>query len=270
MSPYLFDLSARRFAEGHHERAHKRMDRSKFVILTTGRSGSNLIVRGLAAHPEVLAFAEILAQGAGDRQKALSGSGAAPLKEGDAADEYLRRVIYDFKWPDDVKAVGFKLLFDQSRHNPHHALAWRYLVASRSIKVIHVIRENLLDCALSFEIARKTGEWFRELGTPTPATLGPIELTEAYCHWFFRRADLFNRGVAHKFKHHAYLRIDFEGVTNNYATTMDRIFDFVDVSRKPSTPLLVKQSSGPTADRICNFAAIKKEFAQTKYAKYFG
>lgn len=53
----------------------------------------------------------------------------------------------------DAKLVGFKCMYDHARRNPV-VLAY---AAARRVKVIHLVRDNLLDIAISTLLAQATG-----------------------------------------------------------------------------------------------------------------
>lgn len=64
---------------------------------------------------------------------------------------YLQHV---FDQP-DCQAVGFKYMYDQIRRSPE-VLVW---AAAARVKVVHLVRTNLLDVVVSAKLAEKTRVW---------------------------------------------------------------------------------------------------------------
>ncbi len=126
----------------------------KFALITTARSGSTWMVDLLHQHPDVKMFGEMFLT---RKRRWFAGSGDLP-----------RYVEFPDKWPRlfsvfhylhhlytpsaPVRAVGFKLMYSDLRVYPE--ILW-YLARHR-IPGVHLVRENLLDVAISFEHMRST------------------------------------------------------------------------------------------------------------------
>lgn len=132
-----------------------------FILLATQRTGSSWVQEMLNSHPDVRVHTELfLAEGTGhpmwepshiefvESYLEQNAAGAGRLARSYWRLKYLRR-IFD---QSDVRAVGFKFMYDQARHNvevlPYAALT--------RIRVVHLLRRNLLDTVISAKLAQAT------------------------------------------------------------------------------------------------------------------
>lgn len=127
-----------------------------FVLLSTQRSGSTWLLDQLHAHPRVFAHAELflndgegLPRFAGDGELPFFNTWIAQAETGRTWNA-RRHALHDyldlaFAAREGVEAAGFKLMYSQLRRVPDLLahLAWR------RVKLVHLIRRNLLDVYLS-------------------------------------------------------------------------------------------------------------------------
>lgn len=131
-----------------------------YVIFATQRTGSTWLMSALDAHPAIVAYDELLLAGG-------TGSGYWGRRDLEFFDAYysrrrrhdnrLARAYWSFRYLDGVfssrpeaMAVGMKLMYDQLWKHPW---LWLYLIRRR-VRVVHLVRSNLLDVILSVETAR--------------------------------------------------------------------------------------------------------------------
>ena len=127
----------------------------KFVLLSTPRTGSNMLVSALSSHPEIQCFGELFRRHSKnstyglevlhDIAQRFSGESyrhAHPL-------EYMSAVFSTAK---DVGYVGFKLMLRQ------HIDVRNALIADGLFRKILLYRENILACFSSECIAKVTGQ----------------------------------------------------------------------------------------------------------------
>ena len=144
-----------------------------FVVLTTQRSGSGWLVDLLDDHSSVAAYEELFrvtdttVSGHGAtavprfevmvRPKAWSISpGLAPKRY-----HYVRGLA---RAHPDTWAVGFKLMYDQTRDHPGLIAA---LTLARA-RFIHLIRRDLLSAVISFDVAQERDRWHYYAGETSP------------------------------------------------------------------------------------------------------
>lgn len=152
-----------------------------FILLATQRTGSSWVQETLNSHPNLKVYTELF----------IAGSRGMPLWEPNDIEflntywetharrprrlthhywtvRYLQRVFDQPGWA----AVGFKYMYDQVRHTPP-VLAY---AAARRIRVVHLIRRNLLDVVISNQRALHTGIFHMAADGRPPIPWAPAEL----------------------------------------------------------------------------------------------
>jgi hypothetical protein len=135
---------------------------TRFVLLSTQRSGTSWFIERMAAHPEVRAYGELLLPlapgvdgwsnwppGAIDRPFYVTYLRERRL-EGFRVPRHFalfRYLDYVFEPRRDLRAIGFKLMYDQVVRYPEILLYFR----TRAVRILHLIRANVLDILLSRE-----------------------------------------------------------------------------------------------------------------------
>lgn len=149
---------------------------TRFVLLSTQRSGSTWVVDMLNSHPRVVAYTELFIHGASTRTKwagekdidfwqvLVKQPGAPSGRFGRARLlwSYLGRVYRDRP---DVDAVGFKLMYSQLR-------VARPLVPAlvlKRVRIVHLVRRNALDIVLSKETGAARGSLHARAGEQVAA-----------------------------------------------------------------------------------------------------
>src|SRR5882757_756143 len=95
------------------------------------------------------------------KQRALS---STDYYRGGDAGKFLDQFVFYHHQREPV-AVGFKIFYEHCREDADAQKAWSYLIADQGIRLIHLIRENLLESLLSLVIAESTNEWARLVGS---------------------------------------------------------------------------------------------------------
>jgi LPS sulfotransferase NodH len=133
-----------------------------FIVLATQRTGSSWVQEMLNSHPAMRVYTELFVADA-------SGYPMWEPSEIEFANSYLEaragfprfvtrpywgvRYLHSLFDQRDVRAVGLKYMYDQVRRSPE-VLPY---VAARQVKVVHLIRANMLDTVVSAKLARTTG-----------------------------------------------------------------------------------------------------------------
>lgn len=138
-----------------------------FVLLSTQRSGTSWVMDRLTKHPRLGGYGELLLAGVKGRPNWPPGSNDRPFlagyvgeRRGGAGEKgwshyylfpYLEH-LYEARR--DLEAIGFKLMYSDLLHHPEVMLYLR----ARSVRVLHLVRANLLDIYLSREsLSRRRG-----------------------------------------------------------------------------------------------------------------
>jgi hypothetical protein len=172
---------------------------------------------------------------------------------------------------DGIRACGFKLFYDQARFDASIRTAWDYLL-SHDIRVIHLVRRNLLYALISLEVARRTDEWHRlvEQGKASFSSIPPFDLEVTACHQYFDNMTAYRIWATQALARHDVLYLEYEkDVCADFPATMARIFDFLGVSRQHCRPGLLKQQTRTAREQLTNFAQLHSYFRHTLYDSFF-
>ncbi len=213
----------------------KRIPPVRYVTLFPGRTGTTWLVSHMQTHPEVVARYEILSRHntSWPEQKAC-------------LDELFEQKRYPV-----VKAVGFKTKI--------HAIDdWdsfsEYLHRGK-FRIIHQVRENKLKFIVSVVRAKmlRNAEGQSNLFHKDQQAVGPIEIPET----LFARAKK-RLNVARQLQEYIdtlqlpILKITYEALLHNEQSVLDQVWDFLDVSRKPTQGLTRKNTPDDVRRAVTN------------------
>ena len=244
------------------------LDYTRFIVLCSGRTGSNMLLSLLNAHPQIIAFGELF-----NPQKiwwdteryfftrdpfALRLRRTQPLA-------FLKRKVFR-RFPPSIATVGLKLGYNHAQQEPEKQI-WAYLQAQPGLKVIHLQRRNLLKMYLSLQKAKLTQEWINLTG-PRPDHLS-LALDYQDCLEFFTRYQSQAQFYSAFFAQQPQLDVSYEALAADYEAQMRRVQAFLGVSYHPAQPVTYRQSSLPLAQAITNYRELKAQFAATPWAEFF-
>jgi len=223
-----------------------RKDYVKFIVMTRSRTGSNLLISLLNSHKNINAQGEIF--------RRLNGRNAQNILSGIFPKKSLH------------KCFGFKLFYyhplDSSQND--YDLIWKQITSDRSIKIIHLTRENLLRVHVSRLIAGKTDDWANAKITNVikdkTVKVDPSELIkdiETTKNYILKTRRLF--------EHHDVLEITYEDLINNRQDTLDLILNHLNQERLMLQSDLIKQNPEKLDDLISNYNEVKEVIQNSKY-----
>jgi len=243
-----------------------------FVILTTQRSGSGWLVDLLDDHPAIAAYEELFrvattnvaAHGATvvPRFEVMVGPGTFSTSSGLVPKRYgyVRGLA---RAHPEAGAVGFKLMYDQTRDHPGlmHALT---LVRAR---FIHLVRRDSLSALISFDVASERRQWHYYTGDTAPALrartdvaslLGRLEERD-------REIDRFRRRLA-RLPAQVH-EVAYEDLVERHDVTLRRILEFLHVppTNRPLRSSLVRPTAARAVDLLENRADVVAALAGTPY-----
>ena len=130
----------------------------KFVIVSSGRSGSTLLATLLGSHPNIRCYSEIFHERELDPKTVFFYPKSKKQHRlfVDDPQRFLDDVFYCRYFHRDIFFVGFKILYYQTRLHGQTSV-WSYLENHKEIKIIHLKRNNLLAQYFSFVRAKKNG-----------------------------------------------------------------------------------------------------------------
>jgi LPS sulfotransferase NodH len=248
----------------------------KFVLLSTQRSGSTWVIDMLNSHPAVIAYSELLLEGASGRPK----WGGA--KDRDFWNDYFetaraRRPSMDrrdllFEYLDsvyaarnDCRAIGFKLMYGQFGAFPE---LLDYM-EERDVAVVPLIRENPVDVLLSKAIAVQRGV-FHSRGEESPGvikvSLNPGELlSRLHAHQteVEQKRKTFSRSGL------SYLEVFYEELMSDCGR-FGAVLELLGAAPEdvPLTSCLRKLNKVPHSQSIENYEAVANVLHQTPFERF--
>ncbi len=241
---------------------------TKFVVLTTNRSGSVWVMSTLNSLQHVTAQGELFLPRARVSEKRWDTDFARPRFIETRFDNVTFRPFSVFSYLSSLYSipgsVGFKLMYAQLRRYPE-ILA--YLTRHR-IRIVHLVRRNHLDVVISYAIKAKVGRAHLLSGQSAPDALR-VELDTAnlikQLEWLRKKQSMARRllrwcGLRH-------LEITYEGLLRDQAH-FRLIWEFLSINPEQDIPEsnVVKIRRGGHRDVISNYDEVKEVLANSKFA----
>jgi LPS sulfotransferase NodH len=240
---------------------------TRFIILGHGRTGSNLLGSSLNQHPDVAAHGELYHDV--EEKRAASPVDDRYLRDGDDPVAFAEEVAFAPRPGTTARAAGFRLFYSHCREGEAGARFWEYLTADRGLRVVHLVRHNLLESYVSRQVAGRTGEWLRKNDGQAPPEPDPFEIQLSKCQWFFDWATEHREQARERFAGHPLLEVSYEGMVADYGGTIARVFEFLGVPPVPVTAPYRKQARRAPREQVSNFAELREAFRGTPYEWFF-
>jgi hypothetical protein len=188
-----------------------------------------------------------------------------------AATFLLRNVFWDPS-SNCPAAIGFKIFYSQARTTALARTVWEYLKRDQDVRIIHLVRRNLLESLLSLQTALVTNVWGLAGNETNPAQAPVFEVQPEEAQAYFRSVleqrritmaelDSPKRNIL-TVEYDRDLAADFEAL-------MRRVQDFLDVPYAKLPPMLRKQGTEPVCERIRNYDSLRRHFADTPFSSFF-
>jgi LPS sulfotransferase NodH len=269
-------------------------DVRRFMILSSARTGSNLLLSLLSAHPRVKTYGELFNFGA-LRQDDL-------LQALDDPIAYLQQRVYKAHRA-EVSAVGFKMFYEHLTEDYFRKLvetddaseelrrqftrlaefisanydwptlerrfqaAWQFLIDDQSLSVVHLTRHNMLDSLISLKTAFATRQWWTLHDNDQPAP--PVHLEPDECRRYFQKLDGFVADADRAFAAHRKLDVSYEQLVDHRQGALDEIFAFLNVPYQDVATRMKKQRRVAASESVVNYGQLKDLFRETKWHAFF-
>jgi LPS sulfotransferase NodH len=233
-----------------------------FVILTHARTGSNLLTLSLL-NMGIHMGGEIFHTEEDSRADAMVW-GDTPYVSGTDGAEFVRN-MYSAYGP-----VGFKLFFQHAKTGPA-ATVWDYLISSKDIAIIHLVRRDLFASWVSLKCAERTGLWIRKRAEENRPEVEPFEASAKELEGYFERIHKARNSARTMFAGHPFLEITYEDdLCSNFEGTLNRIADFIGMTELDEPrPATERIEVGDPARAIANFEELAQHFKGSPYSEYF-
>jgi LPS sulfotransferase NodH len=224
----------------------------KLIILTSGRTGSTLLVSLLNNHPKILCNGEILARPRLSADRLMKGRSSMAW--------FSRKRAYGM-------AVHPRHVFEVQRiADPN---GWIRRKAAGGWHVIYLYRENRLNQAISMEKSHVQGQWhYRagEGGSP-PISIEPARVMSALYRFEYEERQIKEmlEGVGH-------LSFGYESALGDQESqneTLALIYETLGVANVPTTTHLVKSNPPSPREMVNNFDEIAAEARGTRFESLF-
>jgi LPS sulfotransferase NodH len=225
--------------------------KQRFVILTSGRSGSDLLVSLLDSHPQIMCDGEVLmARRTLPDQLVRSREALAGLRR--------------------ARAYGFKLTRDNIlAQGVEEPAGFVRALHERGYRMVLLERRDLLQHAISYVRAEQVGyiHYRRAAGGPFSATaLDPM----AVVAFMYVLEDVahFCRGALSGIPHIKLVYEDDLVTTERQQAAADRICRALGLHPATVRSDLVRVTPGATEDQLSNYDELAEMLARTRYAQY--
>jgi LPS sulfotransferase NodH len=264
------------------------------MVLGSARTGSNLLLSLLSAHPHIKTYGELF------NLDMLPKTSLIEVLDDPVT--FLRQRVYQ-NHKLEIAAIGFKMFYDhltrdyftklvdvsdaapqlrekytrfssfiESNYtweilNERFRAAWEFLRADESFAVIHLQRKNMLHTLISLKQAYMTSQWWSlksGLQTTPPVHLDPEE-----CSRYFQKLSNSAAEADAAFAEHPKINVVYEDLIEKQQDTLQRIFDFLKVPHKSVATRMKKQNLASPRETIDNYEQLKSYFRNTRWDAFF-
>ncbi len=224
---------------------------TRFLVVTRSRSGSNLLMSLLDAHPNIYA-------------------------RGEEVNRLLNRNIktvfdkYYFLQPKGIQAAGFKIFYYHPLDdNPERV--WSYIMSIQNMKFIHLKRENLLHVIASREKAVMTGSWSSEKKARNGTSGKLLYIDPQDCEAQFLQTQEWEKTFKDRIVDKDCLEVTYNELIHQQADSLQRLQQYLEVPvfTQHLTSNLKKQRKKDLSKTIENYTELKTHFHGTQWEHFF-
>jgi LPS sulfotransferase NodH len=264
------------------------------MVLGSARTGSNLLLSLLSAHPQIKTYGELFNL---DMLPETS-----LLQVLDDPVTFLRQKVYQTH-RSEIAAIGFKMFYEHLTRDYFTKLVdlsdaapqlrekytrfsnfiesnyawetlderfqatWEFLRADQSLAVIHLQRRNMLHTLISLKQAYMTSQWWSL--KDALRTMPPVHLDPEECSRYFEKLSNSAAEADAAFAEHPKINMIYEDLIEKQQDTLQGIFDFLKVPHKSVTTRMKKQNLTSPRETIDNYEELKTYFRNTKWDVFF-
>ena len=245
--------------DAHQENSNGQL--TKFVILNSPRTGSNMLCTVLNSHPQILCHHEIFNPHVVGYARHLQNGdfsiGTIEERERDPI-EFLSRV---WKEPLGRPCVGFKLCWRQSE------TIFREVLRDRELKKIVLMRQNRVKSYVSLLLARQTGEWvvYDKTDLLEDRSRVEVDVSDLWETLRFNNEYYLEIEETLRVSHQSFLRLNYEELFLSEARS--RTLEFLGVSAQNGAALeagTVKLNPHDLSELVSNFAELEAALRGTE------
>ena len=246
---------------------------TRFIVLSTQRSGSTWVVDMLSSHPRVVAYSELFMHGGEGTprwgpvqdlpywqtyiREQRGGRLARPVQLW----RYLGRA---FEERPGVDAVGFKLMYSQliSIAKPLMPALWL-----KRVRIIHLMRRNALDVVLSKKAGQaRRGVLHAREGQPVEAVRVKLSTEDLLERMTAHERQIEGARVRFKRVGIPYQEVVYEDLVADEKGGFASLFEFLGVEPAPVSSSLQKINPTVHEELIENYGEVRAALEGTKFA----
>lgn len=238
---------------------------NKFVVLSTQRTGSTMLITLLDSHPDVFCPGEIFSPGSGSDhaiRKRVSSSFQNKILHQVHRAALVRDFLDDHYTREGYGAIGFKFMYSDARHFPRSYPSVLEYLRANDVRILHNVRENKLRVVLS-RVASKSSGVYR---SDKPVDREPVILPARGLLKELRKLESLDDEWSRKLRNQPYRRVVYESLLSDPAAEREAMLTFVgvDQTKQLSTPY-VKLTAGDLQDSVKNYKEVEFELKGTEF-----
>ena len=216
---------------------------TSFVILCAPRSGSTLLHTYLNFHSHIKSYGEVL------REYFESNN----LEK--ESENLVERLVFK-PHSTNCKAVGLKIFYEYYQQQSY-AASFQKVVNRKDVKIIHLIRKDILKLYVSLKIAEKTNIW--STGRSSVHNNADQITIDAADYLKFRKEYLQHQQLfTSLFQDHAILEISYEELAEHPDVVLKNLQQFLGVKPQQLKTLLKKQNQDDVRTHVTNYDEVQK------------
>lgn len=233
-----------------------------FVVISSGRSGSNLLSNLMRSHRRLVQHGEVFGEYLLESRYVRNSINRVGVRA--HFDKRLRRMHFE-------KSTGIKILYEnlQERYGnvrgiPGTEALLPHMQSRQDIRYIHLVRRDKFATLISSKLARAKGRW-------TGGDYGKLEVMIPP-DWLAERFEFLetweNRVHASLFEQR-YLKLVYEEMIEEREEAMRRVFEFLGLRCPELTTNMKKQNLRKKSQTVTNYFELKEFFSDTRFALFF-
>ncbi len=241
-----------------HEQPFPQRNYTPLCILGVPRCGSNLLSTMLSNHPDILVHGEVFNENVRARIAASSWQKRpqTPYAFGPFR-EHLETQVFPLE-AEDMRVIGFKLFPPHLDSAPDgRKICTDTLLSVPGLKIIFLMRENLLDLALSSMIASRDNAWTHFSKQDPPVK--QIEITPSTLFWRMDYIRQQYQQAEDLIQGQDVYRLSYGDLVHRTDEVMNELQKFLGVSVRKLQPngSIRKQRIIPRREALLNFDALR-------------
>lgn len=236
-----------------------------FVVISTQRSGSTLLIKLLDSHPSVLCAGEIFFPPSGSEysiRRYVERTATRKIRHQIQRSGLVNEFLDDFYSQGGYAAIGFKYMYSQARRIPRcYPSVLRY-IEDNNVAVIHCVRKNALRVILS-RLSSKSSGVYR---STTPIKSKPVYVPVDTLAQELSRLRDENSKWQNKLSRYTYIQVDYESLLSNRAVEEKNLLDFIGAEYQGAlTSPFQKVGANSIQAMIENYDEVERELKDTEF-----